>query len=130
MATSPQNLDLELTPRRHHWSRHDADCADRQVVPEVNPERRIDCRRLEYAVADHRLRAVRDLFGRLERELHAARELERREAARYLEANRHVPVMTACVHLPGLPGAIGDGVCLLDGQGVHVGPEEHAAAIL
>src|SRR5216683_3305469 len=63
MAPSPQNLDLELIHRRHYRPRHDADRADRQVVPQVNAECRIDSGLLEHAILDHRLRAVRDLFG-------------------------------------------------------------------
>src|SRR5256885_11059510 len=48
-------------------------------------------------VPNHRLRTVRDLLGRLERELHAPREKRRVQPARHLEPDGDVPVVAAGV---------------------------------
>src|SRR5690242_15438515 len=95
----------------------------------MNAERGIDPRLLEYAVADHRLRAVRDFFGGLKRELDAAAQLEGSEPARYFEPDRDVPVVAARVHLAGLLGAVRDRIGFFDGKRVHVRAEENATSV-
>ena len=95
----------------------------------MNPKRGVDSGRLEDAVGDHRLRAVRRFLRRLERELHGACEGHRREPARHFEPNRDMPIVSAGVHLAGVAGTVGNVVRFFDGQSIHVGAEQDAAAI-
>jgi hypothetical protein len=118
--------DVEQVHGGHHRSRHHPDRADRQVVPEVHAERRVDARRRQHARRDHRRRAVVHLLGGLERELDRARERGRRQPPPDLEAHGDVTVVPARVHPPRVPRAVRHVVGFLDRQGVHVGAQQHA----
>ena len=129
VSPASDDLDFELVDRRHYRPGHDPHRPYREIVPEMNAKGRVDLGAVEHAIADHRLRTVRHLFGRLKREFHAAAKVDWRESAGDFEPDRDVPIVPAGVHLPRLCGTVGYGVRLFDRQRVHVGAEEHAAAI-
>src|SRR5260370_995151 len=99
VAAASMYRDLELIDRRHERARSHGDGSHRQLIPQVNAERGAHGGSLQNPIADHRPRAVRRLLGRLEGELYAAGQIECRESSGYLETDRNVPVVAACVHL-------------------------------
>src|SRR3989475_11111919 len=110
-----------LFPYTTLFRSHQADPARGQVVPEMDPERRVDARPIEHAVPDHGVRAERDLLGRLKRELHGAGEVEPGEPPGHLEPHRDASVAAAGAPRPGAPRAVGPVPPLAHGWGGHSG---------
>jgi len=129
VTAAPQDRDLELVHGGHDRAGHERDSARRKVIPEMDAERRVHRGGVQDPIPNHRLGTVRDLLGRLERELHAPREKRRVQPARHLEPDRDMPIVTAGVHLARVLRAVGDVVRFFDRERVHVGADQHAAGL-
>ena len=81
----------------------------------------------EQAILDHHIGAAFRLLGRLKNEMDAAVKFQTTpvfgQVARRAEQHGGMPVMTAGVHLAGVPGAMRKLVVFLQRQGVHVGAQ-------
>jgi hypothetical protein len=129
VTAASHDRDLELVHGGHDRAGHERDSARREVIPEMDAERRVHRGGVQDPVSDHRLGAVGDLLGRLERELHAPREKRRVQPARHLEPDGDVPVVAAGVHLARVLRAVGDVVRFFDRERVHVGADQYAAGL-
>ena len=135
--------DAKVVGAGHRGARAVADQAGGQGRSDVQAEDRIGRRVLERALLDHELRAAffafgRQLLGRLEDELHAARELLA-QAGQH-RGHRHqdgdvtvVPAGMHHAHGLAVPFGLdlrGEGHvdALLHGQAVHVGPQRNHGA--
>src|SRR5262249_56831963 len=97
---------------RHQRASVDADLADRQGAPEVQPQRRGDA--VERALVRAGLRAAAALLGGLVEEAQWRRRRPADEALRDGETDRHVPVVAARVHPAWLLRGVGRAARLLD----------------
>lgn len=84
-----------------------ADLAFRQIGPQMEAENAVDVVFLEHPRFADELRATGGFLGGLEYDEHAALKFVevRGNMAREAERHGHVPVVAACVHVPGMRGA-------------------------
>ena len=100
VASAPLDVDLEFVDRRHHRPAVDSDLPDRELVPEVEADRR--AHPFHRAVGDAGARPAAPLLGGLEEESQRARRRIPLEPAGGGERDRNVAVVAARVHAPGL----------------------------
>lgn len=87
----------------------------------------IACEPFEQSVRDHLPRATKTFFGWLEDHYDAAVEVAcAGEIFRGAEKHGGVAVVSARMHDTWLRGCVSEAACLVDRQGVHVGPQSYA----
>jgi hypothetical protein len=102
--------------------------SDRPTGLIVHPIDRIDGEPLEQAFVDHCGRSTLAFLGRLEDEVHRAREIRvPGQIPCGAEQHRRVAVMTAGMHFARYRGLVGEPCPLFDVQGVHICPEGDGA---
>jgi hypothetical protein len=113
-------VDGEVVLAGHDRSAPGAQVPGRGTRPVVQAVQAVDREPLEQRVVEHRLRAAAGLLGRLED--HPDRAVEGavlRESSGGAQRHRHVPVVAAGVHRPGMCGRVPDAAVLGDRQGVQ-----------
>jgi hypothetical protein len=117
----PGQDDLELVARSHHRPRRHAELPDLHAGPVVRAEDGVAGEAAEEAVLDHLARAAAAFLPGLEDEVQRAVEVAMPgEVLGGCQQHGGVAVVTAGVHLSGMPRSMLEGVLLLQGQGVHV----------
>ena len=123
------DMDLEVVHGGHAVAAVHADIGGVQRAPDVQAEDGVHT--VQHAVLHIVLRAVADLLGRLEDELHLAAGqliLHVTEDLGRAQEHGHVVVMAAGVHDAVVLGGKGQAGALLHGQGVDVGTEHDGLA--
>jgi hypothetical protein len=121
-AAAPLDLDGKLVHGGEQGAAVQADLADGELVPEVQAEGRGDA--LEDAVRGARFRAAASFLRGLEQKSEPAGGRPAAKPLGHREADRHVAVVAAGVHLAGNPGSVRRARRLLERQGIHVRAQE------
>jgi len=125
VAASARDLDVEFVGGRVDYARGKPDRAGGQPAVDVQHRNRIDVRIVHRARLDHRERAARAFFRRLEEQHDVAAELLalRDEHARRAQEHRGVRVVAAGVHLAGNFRTKRFAAALGQRQRIHVGAQ-------
>ena len=106
----------------------DPELAHLQAGPVVHAKNRIARKALEQPVIDHSLRAGTAFLGRLEDKVHRAIDRFRfGQVFRRRQQHRHVPIVSARVHLAGVRRTMRKFIGLLNRQCVHIGAQTDGA---
>ncbi len=125
MPAASGDLDREGVDGRKHGPRGDGDGSRRQIAPQVNPDRGVNTRILQDAVADHRRRSCAAFLRRLKRELDCTSGRETSQAGGNRESHRHVTVVSARVHHTGRRGGEWEARFFADREAVHISPDQY-----
>jgi hypothetical protein len=129
MAAAPFECDLETVGSSHHRAGPHGKRANRQARHVVQAIDLLHAEALHHAVLDHLTPAAAAFFGRLEDQDGRSVEVAGLgQVAGCAQQHGCVSVMAAGMHLARHGGAIGQVGLLLDGQGIHVGPQANNLA--
>ena len=131
MATLAFYADIEAVCACHDRPLDNSHGANRKTRPIVHAENHIHGKAGEEPFLDHELAAAFMLLGRLKDQVDRAVEspLFPQQDQRFggTEQGRDMAVMAAGMHAARKLRAMGKGIALFDGQGIHIGAQANAA---
>ena len=124
------NHDIKSVAGGHDRPWRDPEGAERQARPVVHAEHGVHRKEGEQTVFDHAPGTRPAFFRGLEDHIDDAVVVAMfSQVARGVEQHRHVPVVTAAVHLAGVSAGMRECVGFLHWQRIHVGAQPDGASV-